>query len=110
MYGFTQVNWLKGTWTGSAYQYDTKSTWSINLTVTDKYFVEYPSIPCKGHWVETSKEKKRIHFIEKIIPNTENCVQNCKTVVKKKGKNKIVVYFYLPNDQKIGAKAILKHN
>jgi hypothetical protein len=45
----TAKSWIKGTWEGTGYQTDDKSTWAMVLKASGKRFaIEYPSLDCGG--------------------------------------------------------------
>jgi len=65
---------LRGTWVGSAYQYDIGETWGVKLiSKKGKYTIEYPSLGCGGKWILTESNSDKMVFQEQINYGVETC-------------------------------------
>jgi hypothetical protein len=59
--------WIKGTWEGTGYQTDDRSTWAILLKAGEKGFaIDYPSLNCGGRWKLISLTASRARFRERL--------------------------------------------
>ncbi len=96
-----------GTWTGQGYQSDTKTNWSIKMTLAENTSsIEYPSLGCSGTLKLLSKTADKIVFKETLTKNPENVCTNNGTV-ELKLKNGQLQYEYARSDGVKNAKSIL---
>jgi len=90
----TNLNWLEGVWTGEGYQTDTRTTWTVILTVRDGTFaIEYPNIPCRGTWSLTNKNSRGASFVEFITHGTDRCVNNERVLIERVSDSEISCKF-----------------
>jgi len=77
-------NWLNGTWEGRGYQSNTKTTWTIKLTVQNGlYQIDYPSIPCGGRWTLVQNNSTQARFQERITQGTTRCEISTNVAIEK---------------------------
>lgn len=101
--------WLKGNWAGTGVQID-KKQWKVELSVYDvkKPLINYPELGCNGHWELQQPGSKKLAYNEVITEGIFSCDQGVEVFIKKRGKNKIRVTYYLRSySDKPIAKAIL---
>src|SRR4051794_1279466 len=59
-------SWLRGTWEGTGYQTDDKSTWDMVVKVNGQRFtIDYPTLSCGGRWRLISLTAARARFRER---------------------------------------------
>lgn len=86
----TGSQWLDGRWEGEGYQSDTKTTWTVRLTVQDgKYAIEYPNIPCRGRWTLIEVNSRGGSFTEVITQGTDRCDNNNHVMIEKVNDSEI---------------------
>ena len=98
---------IDGVWTGSAYQYDVKESWTIKLTCNSKegtFLIEYPSLGCSGNLIIENLNSNEIEFRESIQKGIGTCNNNGVIKFKKINNKKLVYSYYLPNSSDINAK------
>jgi len=93
------VTWqfLDGTWTGEAYQYDVNESWSIKLTCNTEsghYLVEYPSLNCGGKFIPEQQQQQFLVFEEDITYGTDICLQGCLIILEKINDNLMGYFSY----------------
>jgi hypothetical protein len=92
------TEWLDGVWTGTGYQMDDKTTWSIRLIVRGSdnvYRIEYPSLACGGEWRLVSSSSQSGRFVENILIGRDRCADNGTIVITRVDRNHIsFTYFY----------------
>ncbi|MFD0991048.1 J domain-containing protein [Mariniflexile jejuense] len=111
--------WLKGELSGTIEQFDINEKWVMNLNVKKgrdifgseilSFKVDYPSLNCGGDWGIISQSDNKIEFREKIKYGNDVCIDSGKAVVEKKD-NKIIISFYLPNNNTLYAQGILSNS
>jgi hypothetical protein len=83
---------LQGTWEGDGVQMD-GSTWTMKLRVrNNRYFIEYPSLKCRGYWKPISTKSKRTRFLERI-PNSSVCLDKLTVQVERINTNQLNVKY-----------------
>jgi hypothetical protein len=105
----TETLWLEGNWVGTGLQVD-KKQWKVELSVYDvkKPMINYPDLGCSGHWELVQPGSNKLAFKEVITEGIFSCDQGVEVFIKKRGKNKIRVTYYLRSySDKPIAKAIL---
>ena len=76
--------WLNGIWEGRGFQSNTKTTWTIKLTIQNgMYQIQYPSIPCGGRWTLINNNDTTARFQERITEGTSRCVITSNVAVVK---------------------------
>ncbi len=67
-------SWLNGSWEGTGYQTDTKTTWTMSLRVRDgKFLIEYPSLNCGGVWRLLDLDSRSARFKEILKSGASDC-------------------------------------
>ena len=100
--------WLEGVWTGEGYQSDTRTTWTIRVTVHDGYFgVEYPNIPCRGTWSVTNKHSRGASFIESITEGIGRCANGERILLERVSDSEISCKFSHAGSRVVIATAVL---
>ena len=90
-------DWLNGTWTGSAYQANSRTTWTVRLEVANGTLkVTYPSLSCGGLWIAKTFGSGTGTFLENITYGTDKCEQGVSVVVRKVNDSKISVEYSSP--------------
>jgi len=101
--------WFEGYWGGTGLQVD-KQQWEVDLVVFDveKPLINYPGLGCSGHWELQQPGKNKLVYKENITEGILSCDQGVEVYVKKRGKNKIRITYYLKSySEEPIAKAIL---
>lgn len=102
----TRNFWLQGTWEGEGVQMD-GATWSMKLRVRNKkYFIEYPSLKCRGYWKPVSTNSKGAIFLERI-PHSGVCLDKLMVRVEKINPNRLNVIYSSAADN-FSATAVLQ--
>jgi len=100
--------WLKGTWEGTGYQTDDKSTWSMLLTARGRSFsIEYPSLNCGGHWQLININGYRARFKERLDHGQDKCTDNGSVVIQRLNKRQIFFLYSLAGKREVTASAVL---
>lgn len=85
-------SWLQGTWEGNGVQMD-GSIWSMKLRVKNKrYFIEYPSLKCRGSWKTININSKRAVFVERI-PHSSVCLDNLTVQIERINSGRLNVKY-----------------
>lgn len=102
------LNWLEGEWAGEGYQSDTRTTWTVRLSVRNGSFaIEYPNIPCSGSWNLTNKHSRGASFTEYITQGTDRCVQNERVMIEKVSDSEISCKYVHAGSREVVATAVL---
>jgi len=100
--------WMTGTWEGTGYQTDDKSTWTMLLRAhSGKYSISYPSLKCGGKWVVRRLQKNRALFAERLSYGQEQCQNNGRVVIERLNNNQLMFIYRNPGDQEATSSAIL---
>lgn len=101
--------WLTGTWTGTGYQVNDGSTWSMRLTARGgMYRVAYPSLKCGGVWKLLSLGARSARFQERINYGESNCSPIGDVIIRRLDGRRIRFSYIYPGETKVGAYAILR--
>ena len=103
--------WLKGSWTGLAYQTDNKSTWFVNFVYNEKgnfAKIVYPSLNCSGNWIVEEMKGDKVIFKEIIVSGKPYCIDGSKIVVSKIDDNYISVAWFSSYIDGVDAYATLR--
>ena len=104
----TSSQWLDGRWEGEGYQSDTKTTWSVSLTVQDgNYAIEYPDIPCRGRWTLIDINSRAASFTEVITQGTDRCDNNSHVMIEKVNESEISCKYTHASSRNVIATATL---
>lgn len=92
------AEWIDGVWSGTGYQMDISSTWTIKLTVNrseNLFRIEYPSLACGGEWRVIAFTSHSGRFVEKIVFGRDKCADNGTIVITRVDANHIsFTHFY----------------
>ncbi|MET0626558.1 MAG: hypothetical protein ABW250_26725 [Pyrinomonadaceae bacterium] len=106
--GQTRGGWLRGEWTGTGYQTDSSTTWTMKLTAKGRtYTVDYPSLECGGRWRLLSLDGSRAVFRETITRGAERCAQRGRVVIQRLNSRQLGYWFSQPGSNEYTASAIL---
>jgi hypothetical protein len=85
-----RCRWFDGTWEGTGYQSDSKTSWTIRFTAqADSYEIEYPSLSCGGRWYLLSKDASQARFREKITYGRDTCADNGIALLERKSPSQL---------------------
>lgn len=100
--------WLTGTWEGTGYQTDEKSTWTMVLKARGRAFtIDYPSLNCGGKWKLTSSGTWRARFIERLDRGQDKCADNGTVTILRLNRNQAMFFYVYAGDTEVTASAIL---
>jgi len=101
-------SWMRGTWEGTGYQTDDKSTWEMVLKAGGKRFaIDYPSLSCGGRWQLISINAWRARFRERLDHGQDKCADNGKVLVQRLNRNQILFLYSNQGEKELTASAIL---
>ena len=101
-------SWIRGTWEGTGYQTDDKSTWEMVLKAGGKRFaIDYPSLSCGGRWQLVSLNAWRARFRERLDHGQDKCADNGKVLVQRLNRNQILFLYSNQGEKELTASAIL---
>jgi hypothetical protein len=102
------TSWIRGTWEGTGYQTDDKSTWEMVLKAGGKRLaIDYPSLSCGGRWQVISTSAWRARFREKLDHGQDKCADNGTVVVQRLNRNQILFLYTNQGEKELTASAIL---
>jgi hypothetical protein len=100
--------WIKGTWEGTGYQTDDKSTWDMVLKAVGKRFaIGYPSLSCGGRWKLISINASRARFRERLDHGQDKCADNGNVLIQRLNRNQILFLYSNQGEKALTASAIL---
>jgi hypothetical protein len=100
--------WVTGTWEGTGYQTDDKSTWTMLLRAhSGKYSISYPSLKCGGKWVVRRLQKNRALFTERLSYGQEQCQNNGRVTIQRLNKKQLMFIYRNPGEREVTASAVL---
>ena len=101
-------SWIRGTWEGTGYQTDDKSTWEMVLKAGAKRFaIEYPSLSCGGRWQLISLNAWRARFRERLDHGQDKCADNGNVLIQRLNRNQILFVYSNQGEKELTASAIL---
>jgi hypothetical protein len=109
----TTKSWMLGTWEGTGYQTDVKSTWPMKLTVgrkrnsTPRYSIDYPSLRCGGEWRLLLMGTRTASFRERLSYGQNDCALNGDVVIEEIGKDQLLFLYRNEGERAVTASAIL---
>lgn len=102
------TSWLRGTWDGTGYQTDDKSTWDMTLKVTGRSFaIDYPSLGCGGRWRLISLAATSARFRERLDRGQDKCADKGRVVIQRLNRNQILFLWSYEGEKTLKASAIL---
>lgn len=100
---------LRGTWVGTAYQYDISETWDVKLvSKKGKYTIKYPSLGCGGKWVLIESNSHKMVFREQISYGAETCNNGGTIVITLDNSEELKLSYYYPNLNTLNASGNLR--
>ena len=101
-------SWIRGTWEGTGYQTDDKSTWEMVLKAGGKRFaIDYPSLSCGGRWQLVSLNAWRARFRERLDHGQDKCADNGHVLIQRLNRNQILFVYSNQGEKELTASAIL---
>ena len=102
------ISWIKGTWEGTGYQTDDKTTWEMVLRASGKRFaIEYPSLNCGGRWKLISVSASRARLREILGHGQDKCADGGNVLIQRLSRNQIMFLYSYKGDKALTASAIL---
>jgi len=99
---------MRGTWEGTGYQTDDKSTWEMVLKAGGKRFaIDYPSLSCGGRWQLISLSTGRARFRERLDHGQDKCADNGNVLIQRVNRNQILFVYSNQGEKELTASAIL---
>jgi hypothetical protein len=105
-------SWLHGSWEGTGYQTDDKSTWAMKVTAKRlkggrrAFLIDYPSLNCGGQWKLLSMNQSRARFREVLDHGQDQCSDKGLVTIERIGRQLIFLYAN-QGSRKITASAVL---
>jgi hypothetical protein len=100
--------WISGTWEGTGYQIDDKSTWTMQLTARGRRFsIDYPSLNCGGRWRLISINATRARFREILDHGQDKCTDKGNVVIQRVRSNQVMFLYSNAGTREVTASAIL---
>jgi len=104
----TSLSWLEGVWSGEGYQTDTRTSWTMTLTVNGGEFsIDYPNIPCGGRWELDDKSSRGASFTEVLTRGADLCSNYGHVTVEKINDSEISCRFSHAGRRDVVATAVL---
>lgn len=100
--------WIKGTWEGTGYQIDDKSTWPMTLNARGRRFsIDYPSLNCGGRWKLISITASRARLREILDHGQEKCADRGRVLIQRINQKQILFLYSYGDARDISASAVL---
>lgn len=77
---------------------------------TGTYDIDYPSVPCKGHWSLVKSDEHVAEFKEKITENLDSCVDKGRVVLTKIDENFITFSYFYDKTNVLGSYCTLERS
>jgi len=104
----TRGGWLRGEWTGTAYQTDSENTWTMVLSFgRGRYTAEYPSLECTARWRLLSVTRTRAVFRETVTKGAEKCAPSGRVVIERLNAGQLGYRYSYKGSKEFVASAIL---
>jgi hypothetical protein len=109
----TNRSWLRGTWEGTGYQTDVKSTWPMKLTIQRKrnsrlrYAIDYPSLKCGGEWQLLQMGNRTASFRERLSYGQDDCAVNGQVEIQQIGRGQLLFLYRNERERAVTSSAIL---
>jgi hypothetical protein len=99
---------MNGEWSGTGFQIDTDSSWTMHLKVEGRRFrIEYPSLKCGGKWTLLTASARTVRLREKITSNPQECVDNGRVVIQRLNRSQMAFRYQNAGSKEFTASAIL---
>jgi hypothetical protein len=106
--GQARGGWLRGGWSGTAYQTDSADTWTMILNFgRGSYRAVYPSLECEGRWRLLRVSRTRATFRETITKGAERCAPRGRVVVERLNARQLGYRYSYQGSNDFVASAIL---
>lgn len=100
---------LRGTWVGTAYQYDIGETWDVKLvSKKGRYTIKYPSLGCGGKWILIESSSDKMVFQEQISYGAETCNNGGTIVITIDDSEELKLSYYYPDLNTLNASGNLR--
>jgi hypothetical protein len=100
--------WMTGTWVGTGYQTDDKSTWTMLLRAhSGTYSISYPSLKCGGKWVLRSLRNRQAIFAERLNYGIDQCQNNGRVTIQRLNNKQLMFIYRNPGEREVTASAVL---
>lgn len=101
-------SWIKGTWEGTGYQTDDKTSWDMLLKTNGKRFaIDYPTLSCGGRWQLISINSSRARFRERLDHGQDKCADRGSVLIQRLNRNQIIFLWSYQGEKALTASAIL---
>jgi hypothetical protein len=100
-------SWIRGTWEGTGYQTDDKSTWTMSLKAGKRFAIDYPTLSCGGRWKLISINASRARFREILDHGQDKCADKGNVLIQRMNRNQIVFLYSNQGEKELTASAIL---
>ena len=101
-------SWIRGTWAGTGYQTDDKTTWEMVVKAGQKRVaIDYPSLNCGGRWKLISVSAARARFREQLDHGQDKCADGGNVLIQRLNRNQIMFLYSYQGDKALTASAIL---
>ena len=101
-------SWIRGTWEGTGYQTDDKSTWEMVVKAGGKRFaIDYPSLSCGGRWQLISISALRARFSERLDHGQDKCADHGIVLIQRLNRNQLLFLYSNQGEKELTASAIL---
>lgn len=102
------ATWMRGTWEGTGYQIDDKSTWTMLLKARGRSFaIDYPSLSCGGRWRPISIGAARARFVERLDRGQDKCADKGIVTIQRVNRNQVIFWWSYAGDTEVSASAVL---
>ena len=102
------TSWIKGTWEGTGYQIDDKSSWEMVFTARgNRYSIDYPSLNCGGRWKLISISASRARFRELLTHGQDKCADRGRLLIQRINRQQILFLYSYSDARDISASAVL---
>jgi hypothetical protein len=101
-------SWIRGTWEGTGYQTDDKSTWTMLLKAQGRRFsIDYPSLGCGGQWRLISISASRARFRERLDHGQDKCADRGTVTIQRINRKQVIFWWSYQGDTVVTASAVL---
>jgi hypothetical protein len=102
------TGWIKGTWEGTGYQIDDKSTWAMVLTARgNRFSIDYPSLNCGGRWTRVSINASRARFREILTHGQDKCADRGRVLLQRISRKQLLFLYSYGDTRDVSASAVL---
>ncbi len=105
-------SWLRGSWEGTGYQTDDRSTWPMQLSIKRikggrrTFSIDYPSLSCGGRWQLLSINGSKARFKELLDHGQDKCSDKGLVVIERI-RGQLIFLYSNRGSREITASAVL---